>query len=772
MSENDCVVNKSFNVLNTSSTNQISDTNVNNDSSLLVDTDVTDIGNLNILSLNCCGVKLRLQYPEFCQLVCNQDIICLQETKTDDLDTIELPGYIFKMKNRKKIGRKSGGMILAYKESLENYIELLDIESKYVLWFKVSSKLVNLNEDVIFGNVYIPPEGSPYFQPDTFDQIENEIRTFSQNYKYISLFGDFNSRTAEEPDFIDFEINEHEQDFTEFLQNDLATLNELNIDKNRKNVDKVKSRSGNNLLDICKANNLFIVNGRIGDDKTESGKLTCKNSSVVDYCICTCSFLQFVYNFKVLDFCRLYSDVHSPTITNLKFKLAAGNDQSTSNNSNDILADNRAKKWDASKHTAFNNNIDKEKLNGLYNEIVNTLIDDIDKDKVNSFVSELCNLLIDSAKTTFGTHKYKTRPDTCNKKPKGDKPWFNYECKVARQNYRKLKRKLKIKRTEALKQDVAEAEKRYKKTLDKHSKIYRADMRKKIKKLKTSDPKEYWKLLNKGRDRKQPNIPLGDLFKFFKNLNKAPDELLVQQENFDTDLLDNVNIGPLNEEINFSITQEEILRCIKKLKNNKACGEDYVVNEYIKSTSDLFLPTYEKIFNAIFNSGVMPDIWLVGNIKPIYKNKGNPLDPKNFRPITILSCLGKLFTAILNERLCRFSEEALLMNENQFGFRKSYSTTDSFFTLFSFFEILKRKKKKLFCAFVDFEKAFDTVWRDALWYKLLLNHINGKMYTIILNMYTDVKSCITYNYCKSDYFNCDMGVRQGENVSLFYLLCS
>jgi hypothetical protein len=60
------------------------------------------------------------------------------------------------------------------------------------------------------------------------------------------------------------------------------------------------------------------------------------------------------------------------------------------------------------------------------------------------------------------------------------------------------------------------------------------------------------------------------------------------KENFDTDLLDNVNIGPLNEEINFSITQEEILRCIKKLKNNKVCGEDYVVNEYMKSTSNLF----------------------------------------------------------------------------------------------------------------------------------------------------------------------------------------
>jgi hypothetical protein len=85
------------------------------------------------------------------------------------------------MKNRKKIGRKSGGMILAYKESLKTFIELLDIESKYVLWF-------NLNEDVIFGKVYIPPEGSPSFQPDyTFDQIENEISNFFTKL-YIHLF--------------------------------------------------------------------------------------------------------------------------------------------------------------------------------------------------------------------------------------------------------------------------------------------------------------------------------------------------------------------------------------------------------------------------------------------------------------------------------------------------------------------------------------------------------------------------------------------------------
>jgi predicted RNA-binding protein len=54
---------------------------------------------------------------------------------------------------------------------------------------------------------------------------------------------------------------------------------------------------------------------------------------------------------------------------------------------------------------------------------------------------------------------------------------------------------------------------------------------------------------------------------------------------------------------------------------------------------------------------------------------------------------------------------------------------ENIFALHSFFELIKLKKKKLFAAFVDFKKAFDTAWRDALWSKLLINNINGKMTT-------------------------------------------
>ena len=70
-----------------------------------------------------------------------------------------------------------------------------------------------------------------------------------------------------------------------------------------------------------------------------------------------------------------------------------------------------------------------------------------------------------------------------------------------------------------------------------------------------------------------------------------------------------------------------------------------------------------------------------------------------------------------------------------------------------FLKFSKNKKNKMCCAFIDFEKAFDKVWRDGFWYKLLLNNMNGNMHNIIVNMYSGTKSCISYNDCKSELFS-------------------
>jgi hypothetical protein len=98
---------------------------------------------------------------------------------------------------------------------------------------------------------------------------------------------------------------------------------------------------------------------------------------------------------------------------------------------------------------------------------------------------------------------------------------------------------------------------------------------------------------------------------------------------------------------------------------------------------------------------------------------------------------------------------------------EGYSTLDNLFVLFNFFEILKNKKNKMCCAFIEFEKAFDKVWRDGPWYRSLLNNMNGNMHNIIVNMHSGTKSCISYTDCKSEFFPCSNGVRQREYIHPF-----
>ena len=146
--------------------------------------------------------------------------------------------------------------------------------------------------------------------------------------------------------------------------------------------------------------------------------------------------------------------------------------------------------------------------------------------------------------------------------------------------------------------------------------------------------------------------------------------------------------------MNAPITSEEISKCISKLKNSKAPGSDQILNEFIKYSRNQLLPLYVRIFNLILNTGIIPENWVEGLIMPIYKNKGDSMLPENYRPITLLSCMGKLFTAILNERLTLFLDENRILLENQAGFRKHYSTSDHIFVLHSLFELLKKTKIK------------------------------------------------------------------------------
>ena len=118
------------------------------------------------------------------------------------------------------------------------------------------------------------------------------------------------------------------------------------------------------------------------------------------------------------------------------------------------------------------------------------------------------------------------------------------------------------------------------------------------------------------------------------------------------------------------MSEQEIYTTIRNLKSSKSAGFDGILNEYIKCTQNVLMPLYSKLFNIIFETGILPDTWLEGRIRPIFKNKGDKSKPENYCPITILSCLSKLLTYILNNRLTQFLDSFDGLNENQAGFRK------------------------------------------------------------------------------------------------------
>ena len=166
------------------------------------------------------------------------------------------------------------------------------------------------------------------------------------------------------------------------------------------------------------------------------------------------------------------------------------------------------------------------------------------------------------------------------------------------------------------------------------------------------------------------------------------------------------------------------------------------------------------------DTGYFPDTWSDGYIVPIHK-KGNLSDVNNFRGITLLSTLGKLFTRILNTRLTNWAEEYYIYIEAQAGFRANMSTTDNIFVLHGLINHMLNTGSRLYCGFVDFSKAFDYVVRDVIWYKLIKLGVRGKILNVIKSMYNNVRSKVRHQNQLSEGFECYLGVRQGESLSPF-----
>ena len=115
--------------------------------------------------------------------------------------------------------------------------------------------------------------------------------------------------------------------------------------------------------------------------------------------------------------------------------------------------------------------------------------------------------------------------------------------------------------------------------------------------------------------------------------------------------------------------------------------------------------------------------------------------------------------------MTRFVEVNQIIGPEQAGFRSGFSPTDHMFALKSLIDIYLSKRRRLYCCYIDYSKAFDTMSRSELWSKLLKCNVSGKIFRVVYNMYKSAKSCVAINGLLTDNFSYLIGVRQGENLS-------
>ena len=193
------------------------------------------------------------------------------------------------------------------------------------------------------------------------------------------------------------------------------------------------------------------------------------------------------------------------------------------------------------------------------------------------------------------------------------------------------------------------------------------------------------------------------------------EELLKVQEDREADIVavGGVQVPVMGEENKREITIEEVKRALIETKGGKAPGMDGVRVEMLKEGGVTVLEWLVRVFNICFMLSMVPVGWVIACMAPLYKGKGDVHECSNFRGISSLSVVGKVYGKVLINRIRDKAENVAV--EVQGGFRRGRGCTDQIFIVRKICEKYLGKGKDVYFTFLDLEKAYDRVDRDAMW---------------------------------------------------------
>jgi len=207
------------------------------------------------------------------------------------------------------------------------------------------------------------------------------------------------------------------------------------------------------------------------------------------------------------------------------------------------------------------------------------------------------------------------------------------------------------------------------------------------------------------------------------------------------------------------IMLDEVADALNRMKLKKAPGVDNITTEELQAAAEILgVKVLHKLFQRIWMEEKIPDDWRKAIIIPTHKKKDR-LDCNNYRGISLLCHCYKVLTAILTKRLRQRTDE--ILSEEQAGFRSGRGTTDQIFTLQQIAEKYVEFGKDLYVCYIDFRKAFDSVWRDGLW--SVMRHLGypEKIVRILEDPYSETLSAVRVNGSTTEWFETLVGVLQG-----------
>ena len=213
-----------------------------------------------------------------------------------------------------------------------------------------------------------------------------------------------------------------------------------------------------------------------------------------------------------------------------------------------------------------------------------------------------------------------------------------------------------------------------------------------------------------------------------------------------------------------STTTEEITKLINNLPNKHSAGVDGISSVLLKNINSIIAPALSIAINQSLHSGIFPTHLKIAKVIPLYKNKGSANDFGNYRPISLLNVISKIYERAVYNQLYEYFVFNNLFYSSQYGFRTKHSTEDAAIELIDKIQehLEHDHYEQVLAIFLDLSKAFDTIDHNILFEKLIHYGIEGAPLAWFQSYLTDRKQFIQYEDTSSDLLSILVGVPQGS----------